>query len=272
MPELEQLFGTEQPVALVTGSAAPRVGNSIARKLAGHGFHVFIHGNRSRVQAEKTVAEIESAGGKANAVFGDVTSETDCTSIYESVIATSNRIDVLINSAAIWEEIPFEEITADDVKRHFEINALGTFMMSQKCGLKMVAQDSGGVIINIGDWSPARPYLGYAAYFPSKGSIVAMSRSLAVELAQRNPRVRVNVIHPGPVMIPESMPQLQKQRIIDSTLVKREGSPQNVADATWALITNDFITGAELHVDGGRSIFASDDDVRTTSERELPTE
>ena len=118
----------------------------------------------------------------------------------------------------------------------------------------MADQPTGGVIINIGDWAVARPYLNYAAYFPSKGAIPALTRDLAVELAARNPRVRVNAILPGPVMLPPDLPAAEREKSIAGTLVKREGSPEHIAHAVLFLIENDFVTGTCIPVDGGRTI------------------
>jgi len=108
--------------------------------------------------------------------------------------------------------------------------------------------------VNIGDWAIARPYLGYAAYFPSKGAIPALTRSLAVELAHRNPRVRVNAILPGPAMLPESLPEAERQEAINATLVKQAGTPEHIAHAVHFLLENDFVTGVCLPVDGGRTV------------------
>jgi len=118
----------------------------------------------------------------------------------------------------------------------------------------MIPQPSGGVLVNLGDWAVARPYRDYAAYFPSKGAVVALTRSLAVELASRNPRIRVNAVQPGPVMLPPDLDEEERRAAIAGTLVQRAGSPQNVADAVVALIENDYITGVCLPVDGGRSL------------------
>jgi len=149
-------------------------------------------------------------------------------------------------------------VTAADVTEHFEINLLGTFLCSQQVGLAMVKQKEGGSIVTIGDWAIVRPYLGYAAYFPSKGAIPALTRSLAVELGTRNPNVRVNAILPGPVMLPDDLPAAERDQAIKATLVKREGRPEHVALAVLHFIDNDFLTGVCLPVDGGRSIYAGD--------------
>lgn len=266
--KVEKLFGTNDPVAFVTGSGAKRVGNCIAMELAKCGYHLVLHANHSVDLAKQTAEEIESMGRRTLVVTGDVSQEADVQVMFESIKKRFDRLDVLVNSAAIWYPTKLEDITADEVRRYLEINTLGSFLCCQIGGLIMVGQPHGGVVINIGDWSPTRPYLNYAAYFPSKGAIPALSRSLAVELGSRNPNIRVNVIHPGPVMIPHHLPDVEKEKIIQSTLVKREGSPQNIADAAIALIENDFITGAELHVDGGRSIFSSDQDAATVATKE----
>ena len=108
----------------------------------------------------------------------------------------------------------------------------------------------------MGDWAEVRPYLDFSAYFASKGAVTATTRCLAVELAQRNPRVRVNCILPGPVMMPPDLPEAERQQSINATLVKHEGSPRNVALAVLSFLDNDFITGVCLPVDGGRTVFA----------------
>ena len=122
----------------------------------------------------------------------------------------------------------------------------------------MVRQADGGSIVNLGDWAVARPYVNYAAYFPSKGAIPALTRSLAVELGSRNPAVRVNCVLPGPVMLPADLPTAEREQAIQATLLKREGKPENIAQAVLFFVDNDFVTGTCLPVDGGRTIFAAD--------------
>ena len=254
MPELKELFGTEHPVALVTGSGAKRVGNFVARALAAHGFHLALHANRSVKEAEETVNDVRRAGGQAIALTADLTNESAARKLVDDAHQHFGRLDVLVNCAAIWRPVPLEKVTADEVRRNFEINTLATFLCSQQAGLKMAAQPTGGVIINIGDWAVARPYLNYAAYFPSKGATLALTRDLAVELAARNPRVRVNAILPGPVMLPPDLPAAERAASVAGTLVKREGSPEHIAHAVLFLVENDFVTGACIPVDGGRTI------------------
>lgn len=247
---------SEQRVALITGSAAPRVGRVIAEKLAALGYQIAIHSNSSRYEGERFAEELNAAGTKAIAYQANLKNETECRQLVQNVRSAFERIDVVVNSAAIWQPIPFEKVTGDDLNEYFRINLAGSFFVAQEAGLIMVGQEDGGVIINIGDWSPVRPYVDYAAYFLSKGSIPTMTRSLAVELATRNPNIRVNAVLPGPVMIPKNIDTQKRNEIINATLLKREGSPENVADACICLIENDFITGVTLPVDGGRSIYS----------------
>ncbi len=249
---------TTQPVALVTGSGARRVGRHVADALAGRGYALAIHYRTSATEAEAAVAEYRKRGGAAHAVQADLADEAQVQAMVAATLGHFGRLDVLVNCAAVWKRKRLEDVTAADVRAHFEINALGTFLCCQHTGLEMVKRPTGGCIITLGDWAEVRPYPDYAAYFPSKGAVTALTRSLAVELGLRNPRVRVNCVLPGPVMLPPDLPAAERQHAIAATLVKREGSPDNIAQAVLALIDNDFVTGVCLPVDGGRTIYAPD--------------
>jgi pteridine reductase len=246
----------EGKAALITGSGKRRLGWHIAEALALRGYNLLIHYRSSAAEAEETIADFRKLGVQAIGHQADLSDEDAVRKLVERAQSEFGRIDVLVNCAAIWQRKPLEDVTAADVRRHFETNTLGTFLCSQLTGLAMVEQPDGGLIVTLGDWAVARPYLNYAAYFPSKGAIIAMTRSLAVELATRNPKVRVNCILPGPVMLPPDLPAAERQEAIDATLVKREGSPKNIAQAVLSFLDNDFVTGVCLPVDGGRTIFA----------------
>jgi len=244
------------PVALITGSGKKRVGAAVAEALARRGYSIALHYRTSEAEALETADRLLSLGVEVAVFKADLTREPDVKNLVDAAFTRFGRVDVLVNAAAIWQRKALEEVTAEDVKAHFDANALGTFLMAQRVGLRMVEQPEGGCIVNIGDWAEIRPYTGYAAYFPSKGAVTAITRSLAVELGTRNPRVRVNCVLPGPVLLPDDMPEEERRRTIEATLVKREGRPENVAQAVLALVENDFITGVCLPVDGGRSIYA----------------
>jgi pteridine reductase len=246
----------EQPVALVTGSGKRRVGWHVADALAERGYRLAIHYRHSAEEAAESVRDWRARGVDCELFRADLTDEAATRAMVDGVLSRFGRIDVLVNCAAIWRRKALEDITAADVREHFEVNTLGTFVCSQQVGLAMTRQSEGGAILLMGDWAEIRPYLNYAAYFPSKGAIPALTRTLAVELGSRNPRVRVNCILPGPVMLPPDLPEAERREAIAATLVRREGSPRHVAQAVLALVENDFITGVCLPVDGGRSVYA----------------
>ena len=245
-------------VALVTGSGKRRVGAHVADALAERGYSLVLHYRSSAVEAEEAVAGYRGRGIEAVALQADFADEKAAPALIERTLERFGRLDVLVNCAAVYQRKPLEEITGADVRHQLEVNTVGTFLCSQHAGLAMVRQPEGGVIITFGDWATQRPYINYSAYFPSKGAIPTLTRVLAVELGTRNPRVRVNCILPGPVLFPPDMPEVEKQQAIASTLVKRAGTPEDVAQAALFLIDNDFVTGVCLPVDGGRTVFAAD--------------
>src|SRR5262245_7311824 len=125
-------------VALVTGSGKRRVGWFVAEALAERGYAIAVHYHRSAAEAAETVAYFQGKGVEARAFGADLADEKAVAAMMRTVIEQFGRIDVLVNCAAIWERKRFEEITAPDVRRHFEINTLGTFICSQGAGLEMV--------------------------------------------------------------------------------------------------------------------------------------
>ena len=243
-----------QKVALITGSGKRRIGNVIAATLAERGFRIALHYHRSAESAERTVARLTDRGTDAVALQANVADESQVERLFDETVRRFGRLDVLVTAAAVWESKPLEAITAEDVRRQFDVNALGTFLCCRKAGLIMVGQPEGGSIVTIGDWATARPYRDYAAYFVGKGAIPTITRTMAVELAHRNPAVRVNCILPGPVMPPEDLSEMELKGAVAGTLLKRVGRPEHVAQAVVFLVENDFVTGVCLPVDGGRTI------------------
>jgi len=241
-------------VALVTGAGRRRIGNVVAQALAKRGYRVALHYHRSESDARQTVEGLVNRGHQAIALGADVSDESEVARLIREVVERFGRLDLLVTTAAIWEKKPLEEVAAADLLRHLAVNVMGTFLCCLYAGRVMVAQPEGGVIVTIGDWATRRPYRDYPAYFVSKGSIPTLTRMFAVELAARNPRVRVNCILPGPVMLPEDLDGGEREEAIRGTLLKREGGPENIAQAVCFLADNDYITGVCIAVDGGRSI------------------
>jgi pteridine reductase len=210
-----------------------------------------VHANTSLDRAQELVIELNDAGHEAAAFGAELRDEEATRAMIDRVRRHFGRLDCLVNNAAIWSPTPFQNIGADDVRRFLEVNTLSTFICCQHAGLAMAQQETGGAIVNIGDWAVERPYRNYGAYFISKATIPTMTRLLAVELA---PRVRVNAVLPGPVLLPEGVSEAERHRAIQGTLLGRPGRPENVAQAVVSLLENDFITGVCLPVDGGRTL------------------
>ena len=249
---------TARKVALVTGAGKRRIGSHVADALAERGYSLAIHYRNSATEANESVARHRERGIDASALQADLTDEKATRELIERTVEHFGRIDLLVNCAADWKSKRLEDVVAADLRHYFETNTLSTFLCSQHAGLAMTKQKEGGCIVTLGDWATERPYLDYAAYFPSKGAIPTMTRVLAVELGTRNPAVRVNCILPGPVMLPPDLPDAEKRQAINATLVKREGRPENIAQAVLFFADNDFVTGVCLPVDGGRSIYSAE--------------
>jgi len=259
MSKLQEVFECAQPVALVTGSGSRRVGRAIALHLASLGCRVALHANTSLALAEELADVIRTNySGEVIITQGNLSESDVPARLVDETIAAFQRIDILVNSAAIWKPTPLEEVTVEEVREYFEVNAISSFLCARTAGMQMVSQSTGGSIINLGDWATIRPYLDHASYFPSKGAVETMTRSLAVELGQRNQRIRVNCIQPGPVLLGEEATQEFAEKMAMSTLAGRVGTPEHVAHAAQFLCENDFVTGICLPVDGGRSVFAPD--------------
>ena len=242
-------------VALVTGSGKRRVGWHVAEALARRGAAIAVHYRTSAAAAAEAVEHLRGLGVAAEALRADLAVEDQARRLVRETLERFGRLDVLVNCAAVWEPKRLEEVTAADLRHHFEANLLGTFLCAQEAGLAMVRQPEGGCIINFGDWAEARPYPDYAAYFATKGAIPTLTRCLAVELGTRNPRVRVNAILPGTVLWSPNQSEAERHAILQATLVRREGQPEHVAQAVLYLVDNEFVTGSCLVVDGGRTVF-----------------
>lgn len=248
-----------QPVALITGSGRHRVGNVIARYLAERKYQIALHYHSSKDEAMKTLDELRSHGVNCEAYEADVSNDDAVRRMVTQVNEQFGRIDVLATTASIWSPGTLDDITVEDLRSNFEVNTLGTFLPARAVGKVMVEQPQGGSIVTFGDWAIERPYLHHAAYLLSKGTIPTLTRTLALELGHSNPKVRVNCIHPGPVMFPPDTSEKEKQMLIDSTVVKDGDCPEMVAHAVEFLIDNRFITGACIPIDGGRHMFAPSD-------------
>jgi pteridine reductase len=218
-------------VALVTGGEQG-VGAAVVRALAARGYAVAIHAHGSLQEARSLADELTAAGVPSLAVTANLRDEGPVRAMVQRVADHFGRIDAVVTCASIRHAGPLEEVTADDLRTHFDINCVGTFVVAQEAGAFMVHRAEGGCIVTMADSAMDHPTTGSAAFLPSQGAIPAMTRSLAVEFAARNPRVRANCV-------------------LSNAAGHREGTPEHVAHAVLFLLESQFVNGICLPLDGG---------------------
>ena len=242
-------------VAVITGAGKKRIGYFIATEAARQGYSIALHYNTSGTEAARTAQELQEIGAPEVRSFqADFSDPSQVDQLAKEILSHFGRVDLLVNTASIWPKRPLAETAYADLKQSFDVNLGSVYMLNKILGLQMTKQPEGGVIINYGDWAIRRPYLNYSAYYAAKGAIPTITAMFARELAAINPKVRVNCIEPGPVMVPDEIGEAEKKEIAKATVLKRLGSPEDVVKATFALVENSFITGTCLAVDGGRTI------------------
>jgi NAD(P)-dependent dehydrogenase (short-subunit alcohol dehydrogenase family) len=236
--------------ALVTG-AAVRVGRAIALKLAERGADIAVHFNRSGEEAKETADEIRGRGVKAIVVQSDMSRSQQIDSMVKEIESGLGPLDVLVNSASVYDSKLFEDLTEEDWDRNFEINVKAPFLLGRRIGPEMKKRGE-GKIVNIVDWATERPYKEYIPYCASKAALVNLTKSMALALS---PEVQVNGVAPGPVLLPENFSEKEIEAVKRAVPLKRLGSPEDVAAAVLFLIEGtDFMTGSIMTVDGGRLI------------------
>ncbi len=240
----------ERRIALVTG-AARRVGRAIALDLARGGFDVVVHWRRSRAEAEETAREVEALGGRSWLVRADLSAVAEIEGLFGVVAELVGRLDLLVNNASSFYATPFASVSEEEWDELLASNLKAPFFCAQFAA-PLLAASGRGQIVNVLDAAATRPYPAYLPYSAAKAGLLSLTHGLARALA---PRVRVNAVAPGPVLLPEEFDSTQRERAIAATLLKRVGTPDDVA-RTVAFLANgpEFITGAVIAVDGGRSI------------------
>ncbi|MDQ2641104.1 MAG: pteridine reductase [Pseudomonadota bacterium] len=237
-------------VVLITG-AARRVGAVVARRLHAAGAQLVIHYHRSAAEAQALAAEL-NAGRPASVtpLGGNLLDLKVLDSLVEATIARHGHLDILVNNASTFYPTPVGTITPAQWDDLMGTNLRAPLFLSQAAAPHLKARQ--GLIINIADIHGMRPLRHHTVYSPAKAGLIMLTQSLARELA---PEVRVNAIAPGPVEFPEQgLSEEMKQSIIDRTLLKRRGSPDDIARAALFFASEaPYITGQVLAVDGGRS-------------------
>ncbi|HEX6986347.1 MAG TPA: SDR family oxidoreductase [Planctomycetaceae bacterium] len=237
-------------VAIVTG-AAVRLGRAIALALAEQGADVVVHYGRSRDDAERTAEEIRRFGRKAATVSADLSRPVEAAAAVFDAAAALGGADLLVNSAAIFEDAPLAETSEELYDRHLAINLKAPFFLCREF-VRRLPGGRPGHVVNLADWRAETPPADYVAYTLSKAGVVALTKALALQLA---PRVRVNAIAPGAMLPPPGEPaEPWRTRKLPDIPLGRTGSPEDIAAAAVYLVRSEFVTGEVLHVTGGEHL------------------
>jgi len=240
-------------VAVVTG-ASKGIGAGIAKGLAAEGASVVVNYSSSKAGADRVVAEITNAGGKAVAVQGDVSKASDVQRLFAETKKTFGKLDVLVNNAGIYEFAPLGEITEDHFHKHFNTNVLGPLLATREA-VKLFG-DEGGSVINIGSVASSLAPPASAVYTATKGAVDAVTHVLAKELGPK--KIRVNSINPGMVET-EGVhtggiigSEFEKQAVAQTPL-GRIAQPDDIAPIAVFLASAEsgWLTGETLVASGG---------------------
>lgn len=237
-------------VILVTG-AARRVGSAIVRHLHGQGARIVLHCRSARAEADALAGALNGARiDSAMVVQADLLDTAQLPALVAAVTARYGRLDGLVNNASSFYPTAVGEINETDWQDLVGSNFKAPLFLAQAAAPAL--RVSGGAIVNITDIHAERPLQGYPLYSAAKGALLTLTRALAVELA---PEVRVNAVAPGPILWPDDgqLDDGSRAEIVRHTLLKREGTPEDIAGAVAFLMSAAYITGQVINVDGGRT-------------------
>ncbi|SDY05913.1 pteridine reductase [Nitrosomonas sp. Nm33] len=240
-------------VILVTGGAK-RVGAAICCKLHAQGANLMVHYRSSQNDAQMLRQTLEQMRpDSVELVQADLLEMERIPGLIEETVRRFGKLDALVNNASSFFPTPIGQLTEQAWVDLIGSNLKAPLFLSQAAVPYLEKQH--GCIVNIVDIHVEHPLKNYVIYNAAKGGLAALTRSLALELA---PFIRVNGVAPGPIMWPEHeewIDQSLRKEIIDRTLLKRMGEPEDIAKAVYFLIADaPFITGQIIVVDGGRSI------------------
>ena len=233
-------------VALVTGSAK-RVGRAIAEGLAEAGADIVIHYGRSADAASETTDHIRRTFGRRVEAFqADLADPGQIERLFRQIAEAFGRLDVLVNSAAIYNRTPIDTLTAEQWDREMAVNARAPALCIRYA---LPLMTDGGVIVNLTDIAADKPFPGYPAYCAAKAATTALTKSAAKALAARN--IRVNAVAPGAILWEEDRDAGDTQHVLRQIPMKRAGAPVDIANAVLYFVGNDYVTAQTLRVDGG---------------------
>lgn len=235
-------------VAVVTGGAV-RVGRAISLALADAGCDIFIHYGRSQAPAEQTCAEAAARGVRAITYPADLADPGAAQRVLPAAVAQLGRVDILVNSAAIFLEGGLADTSLDVWDKQFAINLRAPFLLSRALAEHTPA-DGEAQIVNVTDARVFRPAPDHFAYRLTKSALATMTETLALDLA---PRIRVNAVALGAILPPPGRDESYLQALArEQVPLRRAGNAELVAANVLHLLRQPFTTGVILKVDGGQ--------------------
>ncbi|MEK7546735.1 MAG: SDR family NAD(P)-dependent oxidoreductase [Patescibacteria group bacterium] len=249
------MFNLSGKVALVTG-ARRGMGKAHALALSGQGAAVAVT-DINLEECQSVVNEITTKGGQATAFKLDVSNKTEVNSVFDEVIKHFGRLDILVNNAGIFEPKPALDLSESEWEKTININLKGQFLCAQRAAREM-AKNKWGRIINIASIASGGVGVGIPGgvhYTASKGGIIGMTETLAIELAPLG--INVNVIGPGAIDTPmvnaAQIPKEEMDVFLNRIVLKRMGRPEEVSAAVVFLASDEasYTTGATFYIDGG---------------------
>jgi pteridine reductase len=236
-----------RPVALVTGGAS-FLGQAISRKLAREGFRVVLHYQNSIGKAKELAEELSALQGKTVPLRADLRKTAQAAWLAQRAVSGHGRLDLLVNNASLFCPTPLGRSKPAEWEDILRVNLFSPFALCQ--GAFAWLRKTKGSIVNLTDIYGEHPLLpDHAIYCASKAGLINLTKTLAREMG---PEVRVNGVSPGAIFIPSRYSPAQRKRLIERSALKRQGTPEEVADAVHFMATHRFLTGQVLNVDGGR--------------------
>jgi pteridine reductase len=232
--------------ALVTG-AGQRIGRAIAYGLIRRGVNIALHYHRSEHGAKATAMEAEVARVKVVRLKADLSDAGAAEALPARAQEALGGLDIAVLNAAIMEKKPLAEVTPSAWDRVMNLNLRSTFFAAKGAAAAMGEQ--GGAIVTLADIAAFQRWTQYPVHVISKAGVVVATELLARILA---PRVRVNAVAPGAVLLPVGWDDEARKQLVASTPLGRLGTPDDVVRAVLFLLENDYLTGTTLVVDGGR--------------------
>lgn len=233
-------------------SGGARIGAVVGEELAKRGCDIILTYRSSRQAAENAAEKIRRNGRRSEAIQADISQEKDVKRLFVKIKNKYSHVDVLVNMASIYENVPLSKVTTKDMQLSWDAHVKTSWLMT-KYGCPLFPKGKGH-IINFADWvvTSGRPrYKNFLPYYTAKMGVLGFTQSLALELA---PNVLVNAIAPGPILPPQGLSNEETRNIKKVTPLGKWGGAIEIAKAVQFLMESEFVTGECIRVDGGRHL------------------